>query len=605
MSARTLFQVLNETAAKHGNAVALYQPRPKSESKDGGGKYTTYTWNDWRMNAMEIAVGLSRLGVKKGDIVALQSETRAEFYIADLAVMALGAISAGLYTSYPAKDQIKNLRKAAIRWIIVEDPKMMAALASAAQDDPIEMHYILIEGKVEGAHRLEDVRADGRKALDQDPEAFSKLSFQVTPEDPAILYLTSGATGEPKMGLATHAQISLNLDMGPKVLDVGPRDKALAFLPSAHIAQRVVMELLMIRMAVPVYFSESLARLPNELKTIQPTFLLAPPRVWERIYSSIRTEVNKKSGMVQRMFHGALGLGLEASRYRQKGESPPFWMAAPLALAERIVFAKLRERLGNSIRVAISGAAPLGKDTAMFFDAIGMPITEGYGLTEGGVACMNPVGNQVYGSIGKALPGVELKLAEDGELMIKSPSLFAGYYKDPDATASIIRDGWLYTGDIASIDERGYVFITGRKKEILVSSNGKKIYPARIESLFKSEALVSQVFLVGDRLPYVSALFTINPATAETLPGMEEFKGKDLDQVAKAAPVQAKIRAAVKKANLELPEWEQVRKFTVLGRDFAIDKGELTPTMKVRRGKVLENFKEEISGMYAGKEESH
>jgi long-chain acyl-CoA synthetase len=328
----------------------------------------------------------------------------------------------------------------------------------------------------------------------------------------------------------------------------------------------------------------------SELKTVKPTFILAPPRVWEKIFASIKTEVNKKGALTQKLFHAAMGLALKASDYKQKGESVPAWLSVPLGLADKVVFTKLRERLGNSFRVAISGAAPLGRDTALFFDAIGMPITEGYGLTEGGVLIFNPVDRQIYGTIGKPLPGVELKLAEDGELLIKSPTLFAGYFEDPAATASIMRDGWLATGDIASIDAAGYVSITGRKKEILVSSNGKKIYPSRVEGLFKGEAVISQMVLVGDRLPFVTALFTINQAAADAL------TGTTVDDV---------LKAAVKKANASLPEWEQIRKFKVLPRDFSVETGELTPTMKVRRGKVLENFKAEIAALYGGKEESH
>jgi long-chain acyl-CoA synthetase len=586
MAARTLFQVLDHAATNAPQTPALHQPK-------GDGAYTVYTWQDWKLAAMEIALGLSSLGVKKGDVVALQSESRAEFYLADLGVMAMGAVSAALYTAYPAADQVKNLRNCGAQWIFAEDAKTMAALANALKNaaDPPEMRFILLTGKVEGAMTLDALRGLGRNALQDDPGAFLRLGSQVTPDDPAVLYLTSGATGEPKMGLARHGSITMNLEMGPKVLPLGPKDRALVFLPSAHIAQRVVMEFLMIEMAVPVYFSESLAKMPNELRSLKPTFILAPPRVWERIYSSIRTEVNKKSALMQRIFHGALGLGLEAARYRQQHKPLPGWMELPLGWADKLVFSKLRERLGNSLRVAISGAAPLGRDTALFFDAIGMPITEGYGLTEGGVLSMNPVDRQKYGSIGVPLPGVEFKLAEDGELLAKSPTLFEGYFRDPAATATIIKDGWLHTGDIATIDDDGYVRITGRKKEVLVSSSGKKIYPARVESLFKSEPLVSQIFLVGDRLPYVSALFTVNPAAAETLPP--------------GVTVQEQLKKAVKKANAELPEWEQVRKFKVLNRDFSIDHGELTPTMKVRRGKVLENFKEEISGLYAGKQESH
>ena len=590
-----MFSVLEDTVAQQGAAAALHQPK-------GGGKYTIYSWNDYRTAVIEIALGLADLGVAHGDIVAIQSETRAEFYLADMAIMSMGAISAGLYASYPAIDQVKNLRVCGARVLIVEDAKQMAALANAMKTNPLPIEFVLIEGKVEGARTLDELRVSGRQRLVADPEAFTKLSSRVSPEDPAILYLTSGATGEPKMGLATHGSITLNLDMGPAVLPLGPADRALVFLPSAHIAQRVVMQLLMMRMAVPCWFSESLARMPSELKTLKPTFMLAPPRVWERIYASIKTEVNKKGGFTQKLFFGALGLGLKAAEYRQRGERVPGWLATSLGLADKVIFTKLRERLGNSIRVAISGAAPLGRDTAMFFDAIGMPITEGYGLTEGGVLTMNPVGRQIYGTIGKPLAGVEVKLAEDGELLIKSPSLFSGYFNDPSATASIMRDGWLATGDIASIDAAGYVSITGRKKEILASSSGKKIYPSRVEALFKRESLISQMILVGDRLPFVTALFTINPTVAETLPGMEEYQGKPFSE---AKPIDERLRRTVKDANVTLPEWEQIRKFRVLDRDFSVETGELTPTMKVRRGKVLENFKTEIAALYGGKEESH
>ena len=593
MSARTVFTVLEETVAQQGSAPALHQPK-------GDGKYTVYTWNDYRTAVIEIALGLADLGVVHGDIVAIQSETRAEFYLVDLAIMSIGAISAGLYVSYPALDQVKNLKACGARVLVIEDAKQMAAIANAMKTQPLPIEFVLMTGQVEGARTLDDLRATGRRKLTEDPEAFAKLAARVSPSDPAILYLTSGATGEPKMGLATHAAISLNVDMGPLVLPLGPADRALVFLPSAHIAQRIVMQFLMMRMAVPCYFSESLARMPGELKSLKPTFLLAPPRVWERIYASIKTEVNKKGALTQRLFHAAVGLGLKASEYRQKGEHVPAWIATLLGWADKLVFAKLRERLGNSIRVALSGAAPLGQDTAMFFDAIGMPITEGYGLTEGGVLTINPVDRQVYGTIGKPLPGVELKLAEDGELLVKSATLFAGYYHDPAATASIMRDGWLATGDIASISADGYVSITGRKKEILVSSSGKKIYPARIEALFKGEALISQMVLVGDRLPFVTALFTINPAVAETLPGMDQGQS-----FGNAKPIDEQLRRVVKQANATLPEWEQIRKFRVLNRDFSVDTGELTPTMKVRRGKVLENFKDEVSALYGGKEESH
>lgn len=591
MPARPVFAVLNETATRYPDRPALHQPKPaKGRAKDSDAQYTVYTWREYRAAVMEVACGLHTIGVQHGDIVALQSETRAEFYFADLGVMALGAIAAALYTSYPIPDQIKNLKNAGARVMFVEDVKTMASLVNAMKDEPLPLEFILLTGHVDGVKTLDDLRQAGRQAIDRDPELFSKLHARIQPADTAILYLTSGATGEPKMGLVSHGAITTNLDMGPHVLPIGPDDRALVFLPSAHIAQRVVMELLVIRHATPVWFSESLARMPLELRSVKPTFLLAPPRVWERIYASIKTEVNKKGALTQRLFHGALGLGLRACRHKQEGKGVPAWMSTPLKAADKIVFAKLRERLGGSIKTAISGAAPLGKDTALFFDAIGIPLIEGYGLTEAGVLTINPIERPIFGSIGKPLPGIELKLAEDGELLARSTTLFTGYFKDPAATASVLKDGWLYTGDIASIDENGYIYITGRKKEILVSSSGKKIYPARVETLFKSEPVISQIVLVGDRLPYVSALFTINTAAAEPLAPAE---------------VEARVKAAVKAANAQLPEWEQVRKYKILDRDFTIEAGELTPTMKVRRSRVLDIRKKEIAELYAGKEESH
>jgi len=353
-----------------------------------------------------------------------------------------------------------------------------------------------------------------------------------------------------------------------------------------------------------VYFSESLARLPNELKTIKPSFLLAPPRVWERIFASINTEIRKKNALTRKLFHGALGLGSEAARLREEGKPIPRWMQTSLKLADKLVFSKIKERLGGHIRIAASGAAPLGKELAGFFAAIGMPLIEGYGLTEGGVLCLNPIDRPRSGSIGKPLPLVQVKLAEDGELLCKSPTLFRGYFNDPKATEAVLKDGWLYTGDIAEIDSEGYVYITGRKKELIVSSNGKKIYPSRIEGFFKTEPLINQMVLIGDRLPYVTALFTVNTANAEQLKGMESMKGRDVREIALAPQVSAQIQDTVTRVNKQLAPFEQIRKFRIIEREFTIESGEVTPTMKVRRNRVLENHRDLISELYVGKEES-
>jgi long-chain acyl-CoA synthetase len=330
-----------------------------------------------------------------------------------------------------------------------------------------------------------------------------------------------------------------------------------------------------------VWFSEGLSKLPGEIRAIRPTFFLAPPRVWERVYSTITTEIRKRPAAVRKLFYLGLGAGAEASRLRQAGKPVPAWIRTSLRFYDRVVFQKIRERLGGRIRIAASGAAPLGKDLADFYAAIGMPLIEGYGLTEGGVAALNPLDRPKSGSIGVLLPGVEARLGDDGELMLRSPCLFTGYYKDPESTAAVLRYGWLATGDIAEVDSEGYWYITGRKKELIVSSNGKKIYPSRIEVLFKREPLINQVLLIGDRMPYVTALFTVNGSLEETRPAVEQ---------------------AVRDVNQQLAPFEQIRRFKVLEHDFSLDRGELTPTMKIRRSRVLENYRAVVREMYPGKD---
>jgi long-chain acyl-CoA synthetase len=588
MPGRIVFTVLQETAKKEGNATALHQPR----GKDSGGGYQTYSWNDWLQISSEIALGLHAFGLRKGEIVAILCETRAEFYLADLGTMGAGGVAGALYTAYPIPDLAKNIVNAQPRFLFVEDEKSCNALRNALQTlgQDLPAHTILLTGNSEDVMTLDELREKGRTLVQADSNALSHLLDSISPDDPAILYLTSGATGEPKMGLTTHAAILANLEMGPKVLPITPQDSTLVFLPSAHIAQRIVLELVPMRMGTPVWFSESLQKLPTELRAVRPTIFLAPPRVWERMYSTIQTELKKRPPFIQKGFHGALGLGMAASRLRDAGKPVPFWMKGTLQVADRLFFSKVRERLGGRIRVAASGAAPLGKDLADFYSAIGMPLIEGYGLTEAGILCFNPIANPRSGSIGKALPGVELRLASDNELLVRSPCMFQGYYKDEAATRSVLDgENWFSTGDLAEVDAEGYWYITGRKKELIVSSNGKKIYPARIENLFKMEPLINQVVLIGDKKPYVTALLTVNAAQVET-PG-----NGNQEAVTKA------VQGAVSRVNKQLADFEQIRRFRVLERDLTIEAGELTPTMKIRRGRVLENYASLVSDLYLGK----
>ena len=592
---RTVFTVLQETAHIHGSAIALHQPT----GLKGGPEYETYTWIEWERISREIACGLYTLGLTKGGIVCTLSETRAEFSLADLGVVGAGGVSAALYTSYPIAEQVKTLAAIKPEFLFVENPKTLGALAESLGGD-LPRNVILLTGEAERAVSLARLRGLGRELESQNPGVFERMLEAVSPQDPAILYLTSGATGTPKMSLTSHAAILANIDEGPNVLPIGPEDSTVVFLPSAHIAQRIVLELVPLRMGAPVWFSESLSKLPGELRKIKPTFFLAPPRVWERMYATICNEVRKRPAIARKMFYAALGLGMEASRRRQAGIPLPLWMSRSLKLANRFVFSKVRDRLGGRLRIAASGAAPLGKDLCEFFAAIGMPLIEGYGLTETGVLCFNPLDRPKPGSIGKLLPNVQAKIAGDGELVVKSPTVFIGYYNDEEATKSVLsEDDWFSTGDIAEIDSDGYYYITGRKKELIVSSNGKKIYPARIENLFKMEPIVNQVLLIGDQQPYVTALITVNAANAASLEGANN--GGDHSDLLRSRVVADAVQAAVTHVNEQIADFERIRRFKIVPRDFSIEQGELTPTMKIRRAQVLENHRDLVSELYLGK----
>src|SRR5690349_14647609 len=325
MPERTVFCVLEEAAEQYGNAPALHQPYTENRKR----KLRTLSWIEYCTAAQEIAAGLRTLGIRKGDIVALNSETRLEFYLADLGIIANGSIAAALYPSYPPRDIVKTIAGCGARAVFLDEAQSLHLLRESGGG-----HWIVFSGQHKDAITFDQLRERGRRAIAADPGLIARLEAEVAPSDIAVLYLTSGATGEPKMALVTHQAIVANIDMGPAVLPIGPKHATVAFLPSAHIAQRVVIEYLPLRMGMPVDFAESLMKLPQDIRRVKPTILLAPPRMWERIYSTICTELRKRPAAARKAFYGALGLALAASQYRREGKPVPWRIRAPLKLAD-------------------------------------------------------------------------------------------------------------------------------------------------------------------------------------------------------------------------------------------------------------------------------
>ena len=513
MTPRTLYQVLEETARVHGDAPALRQPMPN-------GAYNVYSWNQYQRAAEEIAAGLRSLGIGNGDVVALNSETRLEFYLADLGILTNGSIAAAMYPSYPAPDLLRTIRTTQARAVFVEDPKTLKTLRGAPVD-----HWILLTGEAEGALTLEQLRARGREALAADARLLERIVAGVSPADTAILYLTSGATGDPKMALVTHRSVVSNIDMGPAVLPMGPNDSTVAFLPSAHIAQRVVIEFLPMRCGMPVTFFESLLKLPNDIRKVRPTILLAPPRMWERIYSTICTELRKKPAAIRKAFYGALGMALAAARYRRAGQARAL-ASARSARRRRPHFlpqgARTFRRKDSRRRFRRRAAQQRsGRVLRSHRDAAGGRLRTDRRRRHLAQSPGSPQARQHrQAPARRGIPNQRRQRdPHQGPLpLLRLPQRSGDYRRG-------LRDGWLHTGDLGHFDDDGYVFITGRKKELIVSSTGKKIYPSRVESLFKMEPLISQVLLIGDRLPFLTALFTINVTAAESLKGMEAVEG--------------------------------------------------------------------------------
>jgi long-chain acyl-CoA synthetase len=541
-------------------------PAYLEETADG---WRPVSWDEAAGRIEALAHGLLARGVRHGDRVAVLSRTRLEWILLDWAVMSIGAVVVGLYPTSSAKE---------CEYIL----EHCEAVLAFAEDDEQTHKLVSIRGSLPNLREivpfdwLEKLEADGRLAKHLQPQP-------VEESDLATLIYTSGTTGPPKGCMLTHRNV---VTAAIRVVEGmhNPGDVVLLFLPLAHSYGRLAHQAATHRGSTVAPVAD-VARVPEALATVRPTILPAVPRVYEKVHANALGEIERAGGLRTRIGLWALRVGARTSRIRREGASVPGILALQERVAERLVFAKIRDRLGGRLRVGVSGAAPLSTDVMEFFHALGVPVIEGYGLTEtASSATVNEPGDFRIGTVGRPVEGAEIRLADDGEILIRSDAVFAGYYKEPEATAAAITDdGWLRTGDVGEIDDEGFLRITDRKKDLIITAGGKNIAPQNLENALKTSRFVSQALVVGDRRPYVTALVTLDEA---------EIASSDRDP-------QRLVQELVDDVNRDRMRVEQIKRFVILPRDFSQEEGEVTPTLKLRRRVIHEHFADEIERLYA------
>jgi long-chain acyl-CoA synthetase len=576
-----------EDAVARGHSGPAYL----AESDEG---WTEVSWADADERVRAYANGLLARGVRKGDTFAILARNSMEWPLVDFALARIGAVGVPIYASSSPRDVGYLLTHSEAVGIVCEDAVQLAKVEEVMSEAPALQHILTY-------HDLDGLATHGRAFAAANPGALDEATAAISEGDLFTIIYTSGTTGPPKGCMLSN----LNYYEMASVVDrmertyYEPADLMLLYLPLAHNYGRLML-LLGAKVGFTIAFLADPLRIAEALPQIRPTILPSVPRVYEKVYSVIQSRFDEATGAKRRLIDWALSVGRDVSRRDAAGESIPAGLRAKQRLADRLVFSKVREPLGGRLRMAGSGGAPLAKEIAEFFDAVGVRIGEGYGLTECTTACaVNTPDRYRFGSVGRPLPGSEIRIAPDGEIEVRSATVFQGYYKDPDATAAVLGpDGWLKTGDIGHLDEDGFLHITDRKKDILVTAGGKNVAPQNIENDLKTSKYVSQALVVGDARPYVSALITLDPVEVGRWAAENGIEG-DNASLAVDERVRALVQSVVDDANRDRSRFEQVKRFTILPRDFTMEHGEITPTLKLRRRAVQEHFATEIDALYA------
>ena len=552
----------------------------------------------------DLSLGLEDLGVGPGDRVAILSDSRPEWTITDLAILTAGAVTVPVYATLPANQVGYILAHAGARIVVAADEAQAAKVRQERHRLPALERVVVIDREADatGDETLwGDIVERGHRRLMVENglgRRYKERAYAIEPDTLATIIYTSGTTGRPKGVMLSHRNFVVNVLDIDALVTITDDDTALSFLPLSHAFERMIVYLYLYKGAT-IAFGEAFATLGRDMQRVRPTVLTGVPRVYEKLRARIVDAVAAAPRARQGLFAWAVGVGHAAATARLAGREPGALTRLQLPLADRLVLAKIRDRTGGRLRFVVSGSAPLGRDVAEFLFAIGVPVLEGYGLTETSpVLSANPLEAPRLGSVGKVLRSVQLRIAADGEILARGPNVMVGYYDDPEATAATIRDGWFHTGDIGRLDADGYLSITDRKKELLVTAGGKNVAPQPIEALLKRDPIVAEAVLVGDRQRFVAALLIPDFDILE-----QRLSGRGADVSREALVSRADVRELfqpiVDRANTELASYEQVKSFALLPAEFSVDSGELTPTLKVKRRVVAERWTSVIEALYA------
>jgi len=575
--------------------------KPAQQFKHAG-VWKTLSWQELGVAVREVALGLLALGRQKDDAVGILSGSRAEWVQADFAIFSAGARTIPIYPSYPPDLVRYIVCDAEIRTLIVEDAAQLAKIIEVRRDVPALEQVVVIqgyEGREPWVLTWEALRRLGR---DSEHRLKADLAGRVAdgrPGDIATIVYTSGTTGPPKGVVQTHGNHMAMLKSSEQTLRLAEGDVHLLFLPLAHSFGRLESFAGIYR-GLTTAFAESIDRLAQNLPEVRPHFICSVPRVFEKVYAGVMSRAEAGSPLKRRIFHWAVGVGKRVSRLTQARRPVPAALAVEYRIADTLVFSKLKAALGGRLRFAVSGGAPLSKEIAEFFHAAGILILEGYGLTETCPALtFNREDSFKFGSVGLAQPAVELKIAPDGEILGRGPNIAQGYFKKPEATAEVfLPDGWFATGDIGTIDADGFLYITDRKKDLIVTAGGINIAPQNLENLLKGDPFISQAMVHGDRRPYPVALITLNPDELAKFAREQGILVTDRAALAKHPKVVERVARIIEDRNAELQSYAKIKKFAILPEDFTIENGNLTPTLKVKRKIITEAHQELLDSLY-------